>query len=101
MVPSGELRGRLTSAGEGPPYRDRASDSELSPREEERLRGLLRRSDALNYAIAAVEDDEDFSPNIKAECLRVLGEVAQEAPEAFMLYRGEVGIPAPDERKPA
>ena len=92
MVPSGELRGRITSAGEGPPYRYRASASELSPREEERLRGLLSRSDALNYALAAVEDDEDSSPNIKAECLRVLGEVAQEAPEAFMLYRGEVGI---------
>ena len=100
-MPSGEVCGRIDRRGGGPPYRYRASASELSPREEERLRGLLRRSNALNYAIAAVEDDEDFSPNIKAECLRVLGEVAQEAHEAFMLYSGEVGIPAPDERKPA
>ena len=71
----------------------RPEGAELSPREEERLRGLLRRSDALNYALAAVEDDENFRPEVRAECLGVLGEVAQEAHEAFERYRGEVGIP--------
>jgi len=40
----------------------RPEGAQLGPREEERLRGLLRRSDAFSHALSAVGDEEDVHP---------------------------------------
>ena len=64
-------------------------------RERERLMGLLRRSDAFNNALGAVEAEEDVKEKIRAECAEVLDGERREAHEAFVRYRAEVGIPDP------
>jgi len=82
----------------------RPEGAELAPREEERLRSMLRRSDALNNALTAVVAEEDVREEIRAECVGVLEEAGREAHEAFERYREEVGIPGPLDkpaRKPA
>ncbi len=66
---------------------------ELGPREEERLRAMMRRSDAFNNAVGAVLAEEDVREEIRAECLAVLEEACREAHEAFVRYRAEVGLP--------
>ena len=67
----------------------------LRPEEEETLRALLRRSDALNAAYAAVDDEEWGYPEIKAATLEVLEEIRVEAHERFESYKRELGIPDP------
>jgi len=67
----------------------------LKPEEEERLRALCQRSDALNHGYAAVEDEEWTNPEMKARVLGALQEMHAEAEEEFRRYRSEVGIPNP------
>ena len=76
----------------------------LGPREEERLRALMRRSDAFSNALCAVEDEEDVNPDVQAQYIEVIREEFREASEQFRRYRAECGIPGPaekDARKPA
>ena len=63
--------------------------------EEETLRGLLRRADALTTACVVVERDEWGYPETKAEMLDVLEEMRAEAYEWFVSYRRAFGIPDP------
>lgn len=67
----------------------------LEPEEEETLRTLLRRADALYAACAAVDDEEWGYPELKAEMLEVLEEMRAEAQEWFESYRRALGIPDP------
>ncbi len=73
----------------------RPEGAELGPREEERLRAMLRRSDAFNNALTAVVAEEGVREEVRAECVGVLEEAGREAHEAFMRYRAEVGLPDP------
>jgi hypothetical protein len=63
--------------------------------EEERLRELLRRADALNFAHAAVLHEEWGHPETKAQMLEALEEVRVEDHERFKNYRQEVGLLGP------
>jgi hypothetical protein len=63
--------------------------------EEETLRALLRRADALNTAYMAVELEEWGYPEAKAEMLETLEEMRAEAHEWFVSYRRAFGIPDP------
>ena len=63
--------------------------------EEETLRVLLRRADALNAACVAVERDEWGYPEAKAKMLGTLEEMRGEAQEWFKTYRRAFGIPDP------
>ena len=63
--------------------------------EEETLRALLRRADALNAAYMAVELEEWGYPEAKAEVLETLEEMRAEAQEWFVTYRRAFGIPDP------
>ena len=49
----------------------------LAPREEERLRVLMRRSDAFNNALAAVGAAEGVRPHVRAECLELKDRVVK------------------------
>jgi hypothetical protein len=76
----------------------------LAPHEEERLRALLRRSDAFGTALAALEGEETAYPDVHAEYVGVLWEEHRLAGEEFARYRAELGIPGParkDARRPA
>jgi pterin-4a-carbinolamine dehydratase len=66
---------------------------QLSPREDERLMDLMRRTDALSNACAAMEDWSSDSPTYLERYLEVLKEMHREASEAFLRYRREVGLP--------
>ena len=72
----------------------------MGPRKGERLRGLLRRSDAFNNALAALEGEEGVSEGL-SEYVEVLRAEHERAREAFRLYRAEVGVPSPKDREPA
>jgi hypothetical protein len=61
--------------------------------EEERLRALLRRCDALGFACDAVEREQWAYPDARARTLQALQEMKAEAEESFKRYRSEVGIP--------
>jgi hypothetical protein len=74
---------------------NRPKGAELAPREEERLRRLMRRSDALNHAYQEVLEEEWVNLEGKAEVLATLQEMKDEAHEAFRRYRLEVGLPEP------
>ena len=67
----------------------------LRPEEEARLRVLLRRADALNFAHEVVLREEWGHPEMKAEMLEALEEVRVEAHERFKSYKQELGIPDP------
>lgn len=67
----------------------------LRPEEDERLRALLRRADALSFAHAAVLGEEWGYAEMKAEALETLEEMRVEAHERFETYRQELGIPDP------
>ena len=69
----------------------RQEGEQLHPREEARLRGLLRRDDALGTSYIIVLDDERMYPEVKARTLEVLKEMYKEAQEQFTLYKAEVG----------
>jgi hypothetical protein len=74
---------------------------ELTEREEKRLRGLLRRCDALSTAHTVVLDNEGMYPEAKARTLEVLKEMHEEASEQFRLYKEEVGLRERSEALPA
>ena len=63
--------------------------------EEETLRALLRRADALSAAYMAVELEEWGYPEAKAEMLETLEDMRLEAHEWFVSYRRAFGIPNP------
>jgi hypothetical protein len=71
----------------------RPEGEQLHPREEKRLKRLLRRSDALGNAYTNVLDAEWSSAEMKAGTLGILKEEREEAGEQFSLYKQEVGIP--------
>jgi hypothetical protein len=76
--------------------RDRAERPEglqLSEREDERLGAMLARSDALNNALATIEDHPCPSTRAQQQMLEVLGELQREASEAFERYKLEIGLP--------
>ena len=73
----------------------RPEGAKLAPREQERLRGLLRRSDTLSVALDAVRSDESPYADTKDEYLEILRKEYEEASEQFMRYRTELGIPNP------
>jgi hypothetical protein len=73
---------------------ERPEGLQVSPREDERLGGaMLARSDALNNALATIEDHPCPSKRAQQQMLKVLGEQQREASEAFERYRREVGLP--------
>ena len=63
--------------------------------EEERLRALLRRSDALGFALSAALREEWGDPEAKARTVERLAELLAEANERFEGYKRELGIPDP------
>ena len=67
----------------------------LAPKQQARLGELLRRSDALSNAYAAVFAEEVPNEATKAETLEVLEELREEANQEVRRFREEVGIPAP------
>ena len=71
---------------------ERAEGVQLSEREDERLMTLMRRSDALSNACAAVED-WSANPEDIADVLEILTKMRVEAHEAFLRYRREIGLP--------
>ena|SRR5829696_9898028 len=71
---------------------ERPEGVQLSEREDERLMTLMRRSDALSNACAAVED-WSANPEDIADVLEILTEMKTEAHEAFLRYRREIGLP--------
>jgi hypothetical protein len=79
----------------------RPEGAELGPREEERLMGLLRRSDALGMGLDAYEQDPHEDAETREEVLGILRKEHEEAHEGFMRYRAEVGIPDRPTRKGA
>jgi hypothetical protein len=70
----------------------RPEGAELHPREEERLRGMLRRSDALSFAHAAASYEKWGNADIKASTLEALEGLLREANEQFARYKQELGI---------
>jgi hypothetical protein len=67
-------------------------DVKLGPEEEERLRALLGRSDALGFAHRAVDVQEWAHPETKAEVLETLEEMLEEANARFGSYKRELGL---------
>ncbi len=74
----------------------RPEGAELGDFEKETLTALLRRSDALNSAVVALEDWSAI-PAVRDEALKVLKDMRDEAGEAFERYRLEAGLPEPGE----
>jgi hypothetical protein len=72
-------------------HEERPEGVQLTAREEERLRDLLRRSDALGNACVAVED-WSAHPQLIASALEVLRSMRDEATHNFEVYRREVGL---------
>ena len=78
-------------------HEERPEGVQLTQKEDERLLGLMRRSDALNNACVAVEDWSGTRPALKAEVLAVLTPMRAEAHRNFMVYRREAGLSGPGE----
>jgi hypothetical protein len=72
---------------------ERPEGVQVSEREDERLKAMLARSDALNNALATIEDHPCPSKRAQQQMLEVLKEMQREASEAFERYRREVGLP--------
>ena len=70
----------------------RPEGAELHPREEERLREMLERSNALGFAHTAVSDEEWGYADMKAAELEILEKMRKEADEQFSRYKQEVGL---------
>ncbi len=68
---------------------------ELGPEQREHGRRLLRRSDALANAYAAVLGEDTPDGEVKKETLAALAQMRDEAAAEFRGYREEVGIPGP------
>jgi hypothetical protein len=64
---------------------------QLTPHEDARLLALMRRSDALGTASAALED-WDVDRQAIADVLEILAEMRTEAHEGYLNYRRELGI---------
>ena len=79
----------------------RPEGADLGPREAERLKTLMRRSDAFGNALDALECEETIYPDVKAEYVGVLREEFRTASEQFSRYRAELGLPDRPSRKPA
>jgi hypothetical protein len=80
----------------------RPEGAQLHPREHERLMGLLRRSDAFGTAswlIQNYKDELNTSKGALDEEVAFVNAAAEEANEHFDLYRAEVGIPDPPQRR--
>jgi hypothetical protein len=76
--------------------RDRAERHEgveASPREDERLKAMLGRLDALGNALVNIEDYPCPSKRTQLQMLEVLGELKREAGKAFYRYKLEIGLP--------
>ena len=71
---------------------ERPEGVQLTAREEERLLGLMRRSDAVGSACAAVED-WNADPEAIKDLLEVLNPMRAEASHNFEVYRRETGLP--------
>ena len=67
----------------------------ITTTEEETLRALLRRADALNAACVAVEQERWGYLETKAEMLETLEQMRVDAGEWFKCYRQALGIPGP------
>jgi hypothetical protein len=72
-------------------HEERPEGVQLTAREEERLLGLMRRSDALVDACVAVED-WGAKPEDRANVLEVLTQMRAEASRNFEVYRREVRL---------
>jgi hypothetical protein len=70
----------------------RPEGADLAEGEERRLLALMRRSDVLNEACAAVED-WGVTPAAKEPTLKVLREMRGEAERNFKVYGRELGLP--------
>jgi hypothetical protein len=70
----------------------RPEGAQLHPREEERLRRLLGRDDALGTAHLFVSDAKAIYTDARAHTLAVLEEMHKEVSEQFERYRAEVGL---------
>jgi hypothetical protein len=79
-------------------HEERPEGVQLTARQDERLKALMRRSDALTSASVAVEEWRS-SPAAKERTLEVLREMRDEASRNFEVYGREVGLPKPG--KPA
>ncbi len=55
----------------------------------------------LSFALFAVEDEEDVTPDVRAQYIGVIREEFREAGEQFRRYRAEVGLPDRPSSKPA
>jgi hypothetical protein len=62
----------------------------VSPREDERLKAMLDRVDALSNALATIENHPCPSKRAQLQMLEVLGELRREANEAFERYKLEI-----------
>lgn len=81
------------------PYMDRVAAVrrkvlELTPEQQEHGARLLRRSDALGIAYAAVLEEEWRHEDNKRETLAILAELRDEAKAEFRRFREEMGVPA-------
>jgi hypothetical protein len=72
---------------------ERPEGVEVSPREDERLKAMLGRLDALGNALVNIEDHPCPSKRAQRRMLEVLGELKREASEAFERYKLEIGLP--------
>jgi hypothetical protein len=71
---------------------ERPEGVQVSESEDRCLKALLDRSDALANALVAVED-WSANPKVIAPTREVLAQMSEEAHEAFLRYRREVGLP--------
>jgi hypothetical protein len=73
-------------------HEERPEGVKLTAREEERLLGLMRRSDAFSAACVAVDDWPGARSDDKAAVLEVLTQMRSEASRNLEVYRREVGL---------
>jgi hypothetical protein len=71
----------------------RPEGGDLHPREEEPLKGMLRRSGALSFAHDAVAAEDWGHTDIRASTLEVLEGMRRDANERFARHKQELGIP--------
>jgi hypothetical protein len=72
---------------------ERPEGVDVSPREDERLKAMLERLDALGNTLVTIEDHPCPSKRAQLQMLEVLGELKREADEAFDRYKLEIGLP--------
>jgi hypothetical protein len=78
----------------------RPEGEQLTAREHERLMGLMVRSDTFGTAEWLMRNyAEDAREGVLDDALAIMEAAAEEASEQFELYRAEVGISDPPQRK--